>query len=390
MEGTSEGRTNERGRAEVMAAAILLAIMVATLAIVVVAPSASARGVSGTASSCLVAGSTGMTAKVIAHGNQTISGHVVNAAGCDIGIYIGPNAKHVTVRNTVVTGANDHGIFAQDSAHVLIVNNTVVGNGVLTATHSCNVGAPPCIPEDKAISLAGTSWSRVLGNFVEGNSADGGISVTDDSHFFDPSALLPGLDRAAVNNTVRSNLVENNDLGCGIIVAAYNAHVGVWNTTVQTNTVLGLSQQQEGGYLGFDVGQIVVAADGPNTTISGTWLIGNTIVGSLLPGIVLHSNAPGDIIMNTHILNNRIGDNSGYPSSFGSPNTPTLPTGISIVAEAYGQPHAPIIKNTFVTTDTVSNDAVGLWLCQSVTTAVHDLDTHHVTTVRATCSAGGS
>jgi hypothetical protein len=119
----------------------------------------------------------------------------------------------------------------------------------------------------------------------------------------------------------------------------------------------------------------------------------NLIAGSLLPGIVLHSNAPGDVIAYTYLLNNHIRDNGAYPSTFGTPNTPDLTgnyTGISIVAEAYGMPNAPIIRHTWVLQDTVSNDWFGVWLCQSVSTDIDDLTTHHVTTPVTTCSAGGN
>jgi parallel beta-helix repeat protein len=376
-----------------MPTSALLSTLVALLALAAFAlamPSATAMSATGSAAECHPAGTTGLTAEIIAHNGQTISGRVVNAAGCDIGIYVGPGAKGVTISGNVVTGANDHGIFVQDSANDWIVDNTVVGNGVLSATHSCNVVGPPCIAEDKAIQLSGTSSSTVAQNFVEGNSADGGIGVSDDGVAGDPGALLPGHNHVARGNHVVGNFIENNDLGCGIVVAGYDPGLGVQNTWLFNNTILGLSQAATGGYTGYDVGQIVVAADGPSTTVHNTWISGNVIDGSQLPGLVVHSNVPGDVISGTFVTYNTIGNNSGYPVAFSSPNTPTVPTGISIVAEAYGQPMAPTITDTWIAHNTVWDDMVGLWLCQSTGTMVHHLQTHDVTTARTTCSAGGS
>jgi hypothetical protein len=383
-----------RGRRPTVAAAVTaLVALLAVVAFAIVIPSASASSVPGAGSdpgACHSAGTTGLTAKLIAHGGQTISGRVINAAGCDLGIYVGPGVTGVTIKNDVVTGANDHGIFVQDSSMDTITANTVVGDGVLTGTHSCNVIAFPCIAEDKAIQLSGTSNTWVTGNYVEGNSADGGIGVSDDGMAGDPGAILPGFNHTAHGDHVVGNTIVNNDLGCGIVVAGYDPGLGVHNVWLLDNTILGLSQVATGGYTGFDVGQIVIATDGPATMVLNTWVTGNVIDGSQLPGLVVHANVPGDVISGTHLIDNVIGNNSGYPVAFASPNTPLVSTGISIVAEAYGQPMAPIIENTWVISDTVAYDTVGLWLCQSTGTTVHHLVTQDVTTAMTTCAAGGS
>ena len=41
------------------------------------------------AANCLQAGNTGLTASIVAHPGQTITG-AVDATGCDLGIYVGP------------------------------------------------------------------------------------------------------------------------------------------------------------------------------------------------------------------------------------------------------------------------------------------------------------
>ena len=54
----------------------------------------------------LPAGSTGLTARIVATSGQTISGKV-DATGCDIGIYIGPGITNVKVKDATISGANE-------------------------------------------------------------------------------------------------------------------------------------------------------------------------------------------------------------------------------------------------------------------------------------------
>jgi parallel beta-helix repeat protein len=389
--GYLQGGGNSQRARIVRVSAVSIALLTLA-AFAALAPAAGASAVlSGGSSGCHRAGSTGLTAKMIVHNSETIEGQVINAAGCDVGIFAGPGIKNVTIRDDVVTGANDHGIFVQDSSHDVISNNTVVGNGVLPFTHSCNAIPAPCIAEDKAIQLSGTSYSWVSGNYVEGNTADGGIGISDDGVEVDPGALLPaGTNHHAIYNEVRNNDVVNNNLGGGIVVAGYNSNVWVANTFVEGNTIIGLSVDQTGGYTGIDVGGIVVVDNKLGGTVHGTFVIDNTIYGSQLPGIVVHANANGAVLEITHIYGNRISDNSGYPPPFATPNTPLNSTGIAIVAEVYGQPAPPYIGYTDVVHNRVGNDMVGLWLCQTHFTVVHALHTSNVTTAETTCASGGS
>lgn len=73
---------------------------------------------------CAPAGSTGLTAAVVAAAGQRISG-TIDATGCDVGIYIGPDATAAQVVGATVTGANDHGIFVQDASGVAISQSTI-------------------------------------------------------------------------------------------------------------------------------------------------------------------------------------------------------------------------------------------------------------------------
>lgn len=328
------------------------------------------------AASCSPAGSTGLTASVAANPNQVITG-AINAAGCDVGIYVGPGMDGVVIANATVTGANDHGILVQDTTNTVIENSLITANGIAPYT-ACPFGtastpSKPCIANNYEVLLVGTSHALVKGNTVSFNPADGGIAVADDGAV-NPGAPNPGTPHQSVANIITNNLVNNNIPGCGISVASYNSgpSAGAVGNIVTGNLVLGSTPD-----VGLYNGQIVMAANAPNTVITDTIISGNIVDGSVLPGIAVHANAPGDVISHTTIENNLISNNGYYPSSFASPNTPTASNGtvgISLVAEAApGMPSPPTITGTSIVSNTILNDKYGVWTCNTADTNIMDL-----------------
>lgn len=288
---------------------------------------------------------TGLTAALVATSNQIISGSI-NATGFDMGIYVGPGVTGVVIKNAVVFGANDHGIFIEDTSGIVIMNSVITGNDA-----SMHNG----LPEDKAILLAGTSNSIVKNNNVSSNLGDGGISITDDGPF-DPGAPNPGSPNPGNGNVIMGNLVKNNRDGCGIVVAAYNPGEGVSNNLIKDNTVIGNSPGPNSPF----IGGIVVAADAPNTTSANNLVLNNTVRGGWIPGIIVHSNAPGDIVTGTLILRNSLSSNGAFRPS--ESNDAQKPTGINIVAEvAPGEPTPPVLTRTLVIGNSVTNDYYGVW-----------------------------
>ena len=341
-----------------------LLLTVAAFLVPLLAGSTAAHGVTAATSdpTCSPAGTTGLTAAVVATSHQWVTG-TINAQGCDIGVYVGPGVHGVHIVGATIRNANDHGIFVQDTWGVTIAGNQVLHNGL--SPHTC--GSPPCIAEDKAIELSGTSGVVVRDNLVRNNWADGGIGVSDDGPI-DPGAVAPGALRAGTGNVVVDNRVINDAYGCGIVVAAYDAGAGVGHNVVRDNVVVG-SEPGTGPF----VGGIVVAADTPGTNVWGNLVQGNHIYGSVIPGIVVHSNAPGDRVWNNRFVGNTIARN-GFE---GPPNDPTVPTGIEVVAEvAPNEPNAPILTNTLLAHNTVNHDAIGIWLCGETNTKIVDLDGH--------------
>jgi parallel beta-helix repeat protein len=340
--------------------------------------------------SCSAAGTTGLTALMVVHSHQVISGATIDATGCDVGIFVPPGSTNVVITRNDVSGAKIHGIFVQDSSNIVISWNNVHDNSAGVPAVSCNFVKPPCVAEGKAIQLDGTSNSIVAHNKVT-NDQFGGISIADDGPV-DAGALNPGTLSPANNNLVIGNQITQVAHDCGIVVAVYN-HETASNNVVINNNV-------EGSLPPFGVhpyvGQIVVATDGPGATIQNTFIIHNVVNGSTLPGIVVHSNAPGDIISGTVIMGNSLGYNGYYPPFFSSPNTPVAANGttaISLVAEAYpGMTQPPSISGTVLINNTVSPDQIGVWLCKTTGTTIMNTPNQHssVTDAVVTCANGGS
>ncbi len=137
-------------------AAVLLAALTG-----LAAGTATAAAGGDTVTACESAGTTGMTAKLVVSSPETVSGVVVDAAGCDIGIYVGPGASNAVIEDDTVTGANDHGVLVQDVADVTVRDNRIVHNGVAKKSG---------LGEDKALTLLGTTGAVVEGNLVSDNA----------------------------------------------------------------------------------------------------------------------------------------------------------------------------------------------------------------------------
>lgn len=212
----------------------------------------STSGTALAAPTCVPAGSTGFTAVIVASSGQTISGPI-DATGCDLGVYVGPDVTGVTIAWATITGATRHAILVHNTTGVTIQHDTVTGNEPGGETSE----------ESKAIQLEGTRWVTVAHNTVTGNGG-GGIAVLDDGPGT-PDGLPAGGVVPAFSNVVAQNVVTDNSGGRGIVVAAYNPGGGVIANQVTGNTV----QRNPAG--------IIVATDMPDTTATGNMVVNNTV-----------------------------------------------------------------------------------------------------------------
>lgn len=277
----------------------------------------------------------GYTAKIVAVSGQTITG-TINARGYGLGIYVGPGVTNVTVRDAVVTNANDEGILVQDTSNVRIVNSVVEGNAI--RPFSTQRGT-----ETKGVALVGTTGVLVKGNTVEANG-HGGIGIYDDgaNSPFAPIAIDTE-SVAGEHNVIVDNLVKNNGPDCGIVVSAKNPGGGVSHNVVSKNSVT--TTAPSGG-----VGGIVVAGGvfGP-VTLKDNMILDNEVAGGMNPGIVLHAFGPGNI-SGTKLIGNVLSHN-GEGEISGST------TGI----ELFAVPQVGVITGTQILSETISNDHFGVW-----------------------------
>lgn len=287
------------------------------------------------APACAPAGTTGLTARVVASTGQHVSG-TVDAHGCDVGVYIGPAAGGASVVAATVTGANDHGIFVQDAADVVIAHSVITGNGV---HRNANV------PEDKAVELAGTTDATVVDNQVVQNNG-GGIGLADDGPL-DPGAVLghPGTARPSTGNNVTNNVVSRNLGDCAIVVTAKNRGTGASDNTVAHNVL-----DDVPNVFPPTLGGIVLAGQ----SVDGNHVVGNTIHGSFMPGIVVHSSRP-----DTDVSDNDIVDNDLSADDWGRINGPSAR--VAIILATASQPAGRLDGTVLVGNRIASDEDYGIY-----------------------------
>jgi hypothetical protein len=299
----------------------------------------------GAATACTAAGSTGLTAAVVATSGQSIADQTIDATGCDLGIYVPPTATGVTIDHDTVENAADHGILAQDTSDITVEDTTVEHNGFDQTAG---------IDSDKAVMFVGVSNSTITGNTVEDNGG-GGITVADDGPT-DPGAPNPGPSTpvAARDDTISDNTASDNYGGCGILLEAWNAGGGVTGTTISDNTIV--NTPGTFGPEGPAVGQIVLAVDGPGSTLSNDQVTDNTVIGSAPAGIVLHANTPHAVISDIGISDNTLSAND-WTGGDAAPTT----TAIALIANPLPAPITPQVTGTTISGNDISNEYVAVW-----------------------------
>ncbi len=277
---------------------------------------------------CMPAGHSGLSAAVVAHARQHITGYI-NASGCDVGVYVRTGTKGVVISHATITGANAHAIMVVDTSGTIVENNAVADN-------FGNAIDLTLLPENKTIELVGTTGARVTGN-----TGTPSIAVIDNGRV-DAAAVNPGKPSPSVRNLVQGNHFFSwihKSMNCLVAVAAFNPGEGVTGNIVSDNTFSG---------------GIVVATDAAHTSAIGNVVSGNTLTGASLPGIIIHSNSPGDIIKGTVLASNHLSHNAAMPICGLS-----MSAGIAIIGAA-----TPIL-GTLVHGNTISNEQVGIWIAGS-------------------------
>jgi len=186
--------------------------------------------------------------------------------------------------------------------------------------------------------------------------------VADDGKI-DPGGLQPGIEAASTGNVIEGNTVVDNAAGCGIVVAAYNPGAGVADNRVLDNTIIG------------NVAGVVIAADSPATSATDNVVDDNTITGNFLPGVIVHSNTPGDVVTGTVVEFNTLAFNGPDPSADGGQG-PKDSTGIVLAAEPYpagfpaGMPSAAL-TGTLVARNVIGNEATPVFTAGATGTTMY-------------------
>jgi len=298
-------------------------------------------------------GGTGLSAAVVARAHQRISHRVVDATGCDIGIYVGAGARRVSIRSTTVTGANFQGIFAERTSHLTISHSTVTRN----AFNTIDPSAPPLpgsgvhswVGQSFAISLFGVSHAAVSGNKVY-NNGRGGIGLMDNGPF-DPGAKMQNQNPDAP--LVRSShvkIVDNktwaNYNGCGIVAATQNVGGRLSRLSIRGNRIVGTGL----GAAGPDIGGIVVAADLPGSKVAHVNVNDNRVRKSFEAGLIVNAEAPGSSTTAVHLYGNKVsGNNVGHLEA---PDTAGVVTFAAPGAANHG---------TMIWGNDISNQFYGVW-----------------------------
>jgi parallel beta-helix repeat protein len=228
--------------------------------------------------------------------------------------------------------------------HVVSNNSDQCENTPSTAVCTAAIGAGDY---GESIWLLSVTHSTLENSTLE-NGLGGGLLVSDE---MGPS----------FGNTIENNMSVNNQLGCGITLAAHNTAAiyssgpnaghpdpvagGVYNNTIKGNTSSG------NGATGIGVFNAAY-----NNIIQG-----NTFDNNGEPGVKLNPTFPGGDVNGNSVIGNTVGVNSlldgpggGIPGSHNSGSTQT--TGIMVDA-----PAGPV-TGTIIQGNTVTGDYYGIYL----------------------------
>jgi hypothetical protein len=269
---------------------------------------------------------------------------VIDASGLLNGInidgYDNPGLAHVIVSGFTVKNANAQGILATNATDVTISDNHLFGNDrSLTFGPSGPECLAPGFPDyfqagegfdcGEAIHLSGVDHSIVAHNYVVRNA--GGILLSDDTG-------------QTHDNLISGNWVEKNPYDCGITLASHNISTPVYPPPpgVFHNRIIGNRSAYNGLASGEGAGVGIFAA-APGAQDYGNTVSDNVLVGNALPGVAMHSHAPGQMLDDNVIVGNRISGN-GTDGDLGAG---LLPMGISISSAVVPVTGTVIAQNVF-------------------------------------------
>jgi hypothetical protein len=307
-------------------------------------------------------GGIGLSAMMVAQAHQVISNRTINAKGCDIGIYVGPNMTNVVIDHVTVTGANFDGILAQRTTYLTVKNSTITGN----AFGTIDPKAPPLpgsgvksrVAQAFGISLFGVSHSTITRNNVV-NNGRGGIGVMDIGPF-NPGALTQNAKAkpaASANDVISNNTLTKNYNGCAVVTATQNPAGRIIAMTISGNTITGTGMSKTWGP---DLGGIVVAANTPGSSAVDVSVHQNTISRSAEGAIVVNAESFNAYTWGVRVDANILTDGNNW-LSLEAPKTAGVIVFANPQAEVPPNMTAPRNQATLVWNNTISGQFYGIW-----------------------------
>jgi hypothetical protein len=277
---------------------------------------------------------------------------IINAVGLSNGIYIDgldnspPGLSKVLVTGFTIENANFEGILVTNASFVTIWENEVINND-----KKLNPSVPSCvgIPDfetnesfdcGEGIHLSGVDYSVVSNNTSKHNS--GGILLSDDTG-------------ATHHNLIIGNLVRENPFDCGITLASHApasppapqpspTPFGVFHNTIAENESSNNGLAVEGAGAGVGIFDSV-----PGTQNYGNVVINNQLKDNGLPGVAMHSHAPGQNLNDNLIVGNYISGNGADTEDAATPG----PTGINVFGVSS-------ITGTVISGNVIDDEAVDI------------------------------
>jgi len=289
---------------------------------------------------------------------------VIDATNLSHGVFVDgfdhPGLNNVTIAGLTVENALFEGVLVVSASDVTIQNNHIINNdkspglkftGALTGCP--NQPGDGVYETDEtgdcggALHLVGTTNSTVSDNLITGN-ADG-VLISDET-------------AESRNNLLIRNIVKNNPLECGIVLAShpnanntsppFNPHHGVNNNTVADNVSDGNGVQIGGSGAGM-------FSDGAGRgRVSGNVIIHNRLTNNGLGGVALHTHVgpsfglPADDMSGNKIIDNFIAGNLADQFDTATPGR----VGININSGDGGSP----VRGTVISHNEIQNEDIDI------------------------------
>src|SRR6267154_3673162 len=214
----------------------------------------------------------------------------INAKGLANGVNVdgldNPGLANVVVAGFSVINANFEGILVTNVSNAIIASNRISAND---KSIDLVDGTCPGIPAfetlegfdcGEGIHLSGADHSTVSGNVINNNA--GGILISDDT-------------AAAHHNVITRNIVTNNPDDCGITLASHpffnnptGKPLGVYSNTISDNV-----SSNNGLAVGGAGAGVGIFTSVPGAANYGNVATHNRLTNNGLPGVAMHSHAPG-------------------------------------------------------------------------------------------------